>query len=257
MLTVLAALALVAGCGQVTSGVAGSPGTAGEPAGSWRLTAATAGDGALDLTGRPDVTLEVSGTTVRGVSACNHYQGTLHLDGDRFVVDELGGTEMGCEPAVMALEQRYLAALSTVDTADTGDPGSRRLVLTGASVRLEYAPITPDADVPLTGTTWHLDTLLDGEVASSTNGDGTLRLDADGRLEGSAGCLPFEGGYELDGDVLATTDVHTPGGMTDCSLQEQHDHVMTVLAGDPAAAVDGTRLTVTAADGRGLVYRAE
>jgi heat shock protein HslJ len=260
LLTLPVLLLVLAGCGQLSGGASASlDGTTRAPAGAWRLTAGTTTDGALDLAGNPDVTLEVDGSTVRGVSACNHYTGTVRVEGDRFVVEELGGTEMGCEPEVMALEQRYLTALATVDTVEAGtaETGSRRLVLTGTDVRLEYAPIPPEADVPLTGTTWHLDTLLDGDVASSTNGDGTLRLDAGGRLAGSAGCLPFEGGYLLDGDVLTTTDVHTPGGMTDCSWQEQHDHVLAVLASDPTTAVDGARLTLTALDGRGLVYRAE
>jgi heat shock protein HslJ len=254
VLAVVAVLVALGGCGPAGAGPPGAgDGTSDVLDGSWRLTGAITPDGRLDLAPGRDVTLDVVGREVRGVSACNHYFATVRPAGTDIRFAGIGGTEMGCEPDVMAVEQQYLAALAVVDGATARADG---LVLTGPEVRLEYAPLGRDQDAALVGTVWHLETLLDGDVASSAAGDGTLELGDNGRLDGTAGCLPFEGGFATAGERIRVTGLRTPGGMTDCSLQSQHDAVLTILAAEPAFGVEGSTLTLAAADGQGLVYRA-
>jgi heat shock protein HslJ len=257
-LSLVLAAVLVAGCGPANPGPtpSGSGGTTDEVDGSWQLSAGRTAEGRLPLARRPAITLVVAAGDVSGTSACNQYSGTTHRRAAGIRFEGLGGTEMGCDPAVMELEQRYLAALAAVDSAavDATDRGRTRLVLTGPAVRLRYESLPAEAGAALVGTVWHLETLLDGQVASSTTGDGRLELDDGGHLAGTAGCLPFEGRYAVTGGRVTVRDLGTPGGMTDCSAQSQHDAVLTILAADPTFTIEGSTLTLRTTDGRGLVY---
>ena len=63
------------------------------------------------------------------------------------------------------------------------------------------------------------------------------------------------GTWLLEDGALVIDDLLVDG---DCppEVAAQDAHVAAVLAGGPTAAVDEDQLTLTAPDGRGLVYRA-
>ena len=246
-------LTTVAGCGDGGPGT-GQPGPVGvDLDGSWTLVSGRDARGVLDLAGR-NVTLRVDGAEAGGTSACNHYFGTVAVDGDTVTFSGVGGTEMGCEPAVMELEQRYLAALTAVEHAGRSDTA---LTLSGPDVELDLERDAPVPDSPLAGTSWTLDSLLDADMVSSVLPGGSLRLDA-GTLTGDSGCRSFRGRYELEGDTLVVVELEevAPAGPCAAGLRAQHRHVVAVLRGPATAVVDADRLVLTAADGRGLVLRA-
>jgi heat shock protein HslJ len=235
-LLVLALLTL-AGCG----GAAAGPDVLGD----WVLVS-----GVPQPVGVP-ATLVVEEAQVSGTSFCNHYSGSYTLDGEALAIDGLGGTDMGCDPDVMAAETAYLTALGTADRmARDGD----ELVLTGPDGSLRFSRQAPVPDRELAGTTWTLDTLVDGEVASSVLGEAVLELADDGTATGSTGCRGFLGTWQVAGDVLtldvARDDIGCPG-----DVGRQDEHVLAVLDAAPHVAIDGDRLTLTAPDGRALVYR--
>ena len=160
---------------------------------------------------------------------------------------------MACEPDVMAAETAYLGALGRADTVahDGAD-----LVLTGDGVRLRFSPVPPVPDRDLAGTRWVLETVVDGEVASSTLGEpAVLLLDPDSTVDASTGCRSVTGTWLLEDGALVIDDLLVDG---DCppEVAAQDAHVAAVLAGGPTAEVDEDQLTLTAPDGRGLVYRA-
>ena len=112
-------------------------------------------------------------------------------------------------------------------------------------------------DRALEGTRWVLDTLVDGDTASSSQGDpAVLVLRADRTAEASTGCQQVSGTWLLEGDALVVDDLL---GSATCApeLAAQDAHVTAVLGSSPTPVVEGDRLTLTADDGRGLVYRAE
>jgi heat shock protein HslJ len=225
--------------------------------GSWRLVSGRDGDGTLpDLENRL-VTLVVDGEQVGGVSACNHYGGRVEVDGDTVRISELGGTEMGCEPDVMDLEQRYLAALGAVESATrTGE----ELTLSGPDVALEYDLVPAEADAELVGTTWLLESLLDGETASSTVPGGRLELTDDGTLTAETGCGEIHGSYRVEDEQTVVPLLDTapvPGTRCDEQASAQHRHVVGVLSGGFTWQVDGSRLLLTSPEGLGLEFRAE
>ena len=129
-------------------------------------------------------------------------------------------------------------------------------MLTGPDVELRFRPVPEVPASRLTGTGWVLETLLDGEVASSTTGPpAELVLAADGTLRGSTGCRPVRGGWVLDGDVVRVTGFAAEPADCPADVAAQDEHVTRILGEVFQVAVAGDSLTVTGPQGLGLVYR--
>jgi heat shock protein HslJ len=237
---------VVAGCGTAT-------GSAPEVTGEWELVEFSR-DGAVvpePVGGR--ATLVVSDGELGGTSFCNSYSGTYELDGDDLSVSGLGGTEMACAPELMDAESAYLAALGSVEQAATAEG---YLVLSGGDAELRYRPVPEVPASDLVGTAWVLETLLDGEVASSTTGArAVLELADDGTLTASTGCRGLTGSWSLEGDVVRVTGVEPEAAACEPDVAAQDDQVVAVLSADFQVAVSEDSLTLTGADGLGLVYR--
>lgn len=223
--------------------------------GGWTLVGGRDAEGTFPRGGR-SVTLQVDGEEAGGTSACNHYFATVARDGDAVRFTGVGGTEMACEPDLMALEQRYTAALMLVARADRA---ADSLTLSGPDVVLDFALDHPVPAAALAGTTWVLESLLDGDTASSTTGDpATLVLAEDGSLSGGTGCREFRGSYVLRGAEFVVTELDASVGPDRCTARThpQDDHVLGVL-GTFRATVDRDSLVLTAPDGLGLQLRAQ
>jgi heat shock protein HslJ len=243
-------------CTLVVLGVAGcgaAPGSPPEVTGEWELVEFSQ-DGAVvpePVGGR--ATLTIADGELSGTSFCNSYSGAYRLDGDELSVSGLGGTELGCEPELMDAEAAYLAALAAADQAANADG---YLVLSGGDAELRYRPLPEVPASELTGAGWVLETLLDGDVASSTTGGrAVLELADDGTFTASTGCRELTGSWSLDGDVVRVTGVTPAAGTCDPEVVAQDEQVVAVLSGDFQVAVSEDSLTVTGADGQGLVYR--
>jgi heat shock protein HslJ len=244
----LAAL-LLAGCAEQGSGASD------DVLGEWELVEGTTDGAPLPQPAGGRATLTIESGQLGGVSFCNHYSGQYRLDGDALTVDGRGGTEMGCEPDVMAAEQAYLGALGAADTAVLD---GENLVLTGDGVVLRFGPVAPVPDSPLEGTRWVLDTLIDGETASSTLGEpAVLLLDADRTASASTGCRSITGTWLVEDGALVIDDFLAGGETCPPDVESQDAHVTAVLNSGPQAEIREDRLTLTASDGRGLGYRAE
>ncbi len=162
---------------------------------------------------------------------------------------------MGCEPDVMAAGTAYLEALTAVSSAETTDDG---LVLTGDGGELRFTRVAPVPDSELAGTRWVLESLVDGGTASSTLGEpAVLLLDGDRTAEASTGCRAVTGTWLVEDHRLVIDDLPADGGDCAAGVELQDAHVTAVLGSGPALEIREDRLTLTAADGRGVVYRAE
>ena len=246
----LAGCLLLAACGTAADGSTSGPDVSGE----WELAEGTADGAALPQPAGSGATLLLADGQGSGVSFCNHYSATFRQDGDAVVFDGLGGTEMGCEPAVMAAETAYLQALGAVDTAAV-DGGT--LVLTGDGIRLRFSPVAPVPDSPLEGTRWVLDTLILGDTASSTLGEtAVLLLDPDRTAAASTGCRSITGTWLVENGALVIDDLLADGGQCPADVRSQDDQVTAVLAAGPRVEIREDRLTLTGDDGLGLSYRA-
>jgi heat shock protein HslJ len=237
--------------------IGGSPSrSGGDPSGlfgSWVLVQGSGPDGQVPIIDGARITLEIEGADAGGTSACNHYFARIAVAGSSMRVSDLGGTEMACEPGVMASEAAYRSALGTVSRWARDDD---RLVLSGPNAMLTYELLQPVPDAAMVDTVWLLDTLISGDAASSVHGRAILELDSDRTIAGSTGCRDFTGRYLISGDQVVVTDLAMEG---ECSaeLASQDGHVVTVLEGEFTVRVDGNRLTLGASGNLGLGYTAE
>jgi heat shock protein HslJ len=219
-------------------------------AGTWGLISGTD----VPIVEDHPITLTFTGSDIGGISACNHYGGRVSLDGGSFSIAELGMTDMACEPAVMAAEAPYLAALQLVDGASRdGD----ELVLSGPDVELRYARLPDPPTAELVDHVWVLETLFVGDIASPAEGErATLELVSDGTFTGSTGCRSFSGqwvesGDQIDAPIMAMDERECPA-----ELQAQDSHVVSVIGDGFVPTIDGGLLTLTDPGSIGLVYRA-
>ena len=248
VLLLLGVLALAA-CGTQ----AGAGGGTADVDGGWQFTGGTADGAQLPAPPGTQATLELTGEEARGTAFCNSWFATARLDGSALALDGIGRTEMGCAPEVLAAESAYLAALDGVRTSAVR---GNELVLTGGGVELRFSRLVPVPDSPLAGTRWVLDTLVDGETASSVlGGPAVLELRQDGALTASTGCRSVGGSWRSEGDALVLDAAYDAFGCPP-PADRQDVHVLEVFAARPVATIDGDRLTLTADDGRGLLYRA-
>ena len=237
---------VLTGCSIVSGGATASLD------GEWQLRDGTNQGQPIPIVAGSRITLKVDGTQVGGSAACNIYGGTIEIHGSSVVISALSMTEMACEEDRMASEAAYLAALPRTTTVErNGDS----LVLTGPELELRFALVAPVADANLIGSTWILDSLISGEVASSTVGERvTLELNGDGTISASTGCRDVTGRYTLtEGRVQVTLDPYDTIGCA-AEIGSQDTHILKVLSAGFGVAIDGERLTVTAGDD-GMVYR--
>lgn len=223
--------------------------------GAWVLTAATVDGATLLLDDQYRVTLTIDGSEISGRAACNSYGGAVSIGEGTFSAGELVQTEMACEPAVMDIESAFMKGLVGV----TGWARSGETVsLTGEGVEYTFELLPPVPTAALIGTTWVLDTIIQGDAATSTAAGAdpaTLLLDADGTFTGSTGCRDLSGEYVVSGDTVQFTSFGAHGECRS-DVEWQDGQVITVLGDGFTVAIDGDRLTVTSSGGEGLSYKA-
>ena len=233
--------------------------------GSWILTSGHLDGEPFEFVDGWNVTLTIEGDQVFGTAACNGYGGTVATDdrlggGGPFRVTELSWTEMGCEPDVMQLEQQYLAALQAVDSYELAR--SLHLGVVGIGTSLTFDPVAPVADAEVVGTTWVLDTVIEGDAASNSPimSSAVLTLDGDGTLTGSTGCRLLEGEWVTAGPEIVFTRFSAIDdplvGVCAPESEALDGFIVTVLGDGFTVEIDGQRLTLMARGNEGLSYTA-
>lgn len=208
----------------------------------------------------------VDGTRIRisftdgqlGASAgCNSMGGDYRIDGGRLVFEGGGMTEMGCDEERHAQDDWLLGFLSS-QPAVVREGDKLTLTSGGVVIALLNAKVA-EPDLPLTGTTWTVDTILGGDAASSVP-DGavaTLVFTDGGRVDINSGCNTGGGTYELTNDTITIGEIITTlraCGGADAQLESA---VLAVInAGDVEYAIDAGSLTLIAGD-QGLVLQGD
>lgn len=236
-------------------GAAGTEDAPGEvsPLGDWQLASGDVDGTPIPIVDDHRITLSFTESEFGGTAACNGYGGTYGATGGDLQLGAIAATEMACLPPVMESEASYLAALQRVTGYSAGE---QTLQLTGDAVTLEFTRLEQVPTAALADTVWQLDTLIEGEVATSVGGEpATLELRSDGTLVGGTGCRTLEGTWIESGDTIQFIDFAADG---DCpaDLQDQDAHIVTVLGDGFTFEIEGSRLTVSAPGRIGLSYEA-
>ena len=205
----------------------------------------------------------VDGTQIRlsftdgqlGASAgCNTMGGAYRVEDGRLIVEGGGMTEMGCDEERHAQDDWLFGFIgSQPSLAQEGD----KLTLTSGEtvIALQDSEVA-EPDLPLTGTTWTVDSIITGDAVSSVpNGaTATLVFTDDGRLEVDNGCNSGGGTYEVTDGTLRVGELMTTLRACDAPAAQLESAVMSVLnAEEIEYAIDAGSLTLMAGDqGLGL-----
>lgn len=198
-----------------------------------------------------------------GVTAgCNTMGGTYTLDGTRLTVSDLSMTEMGCDSPLME-QDTWVAGLFTRAVQLTTGPDASLISGDVVLALTDREVVSPDK--PLVGTRWVLDTLVDGDAASSLpqGSSGYLTLTTKTRYDTSVPCGTSQGGrYSVEGDRITFTS--SSAGIADCfgtNPDVEGDNGLvseafrSVLGADVRWSIEENRLTITRGD-RGLGFTA-
>lgn len=274
-MTTLLFLALALGaCGRGPVTSAGAAGTGGDDDAPWNRTflstAVTENGEPRPLVGgtRISLTFVEDGHRIGAQAGCNSMGGQASFEGGRLVVGDLATTEMGCDPPRHAQDE-WLAGFLTSRpqysfSGDTPEPpgnsgstltldnGTTRIVLDDREVA--------DPDRPLRGTKWVVDTIVEGESASSVpaGAEAYLVFGDDNHFSGNAGCNRMGG----DSVIHEDTSTITFSGVITTKMACQEDRmrleraVLATLDGDVAYQIDAAVLRLDGPDGHGLRLRA-
>jgi heat shock protein HslJ len=254
LLLLLPVLVVAVACGSSADNVQSEPpASASGPVGRTYVSTGVAGHTLVDGT-QVTITFGANGE-MSAQAGCNTLGTKYKIDNGILLAENFGGTEMGCDAPRHAQDQWLTAFLSSKPTVAVQ---SDELVLATPDVTLTMRDReSAQPDKPLTGTTWVADTVIEGDAASSVPADPKVWLKiADGKVQGSDGCNGFGGTAAVEPGTITFSGVaSTLIGCIDRSPANPVIHEL--VKGKVSYQLDGDRLTLTTAGGKGLGFRAD
>jgi heat shock protein HslJ len=189
---------------------------------------------------------------------CNMMQGQVDTSGGKIVIDGgLATTEMACAQELHDQDGFVAGVLSGAPSWQLSDD---KLTITSGSTVVELAPrelVHPDRD--LAGTTWVLDTIVDGQSASSVAAGAppvTLLFDGS-KVTADTGCNGVSADYTTEGDTI-TFDLAMMTKMA-CApeIMQGENAVVDALAGKAKYEITADRLSLTGESGKGIQLHAQ
>jgi heat shock protein HslJ len=255
-LVALPLLLVLAGCGERSTQPAGDSAPDPLRGKTFLATAVTADGKAHTLVAGTEVSVEFTDDgRLIARAGCNMMQGPVDTtDGKLVVHGGLAMTGMGCDQARHDQDSFVAEVLGASPSWQLkGD----LLTITSGATTMELAPreVTNRA---LVGTTWVLDTQIDGEVASSkpANAPEVALVFEDSRVTADT-CNKFGAEYTIEGDQIE----FTPGAMTRMACAPEimwaENVVVDVLNGKTTYEIAEDRLTITNPSGKGIQLHAK
>lgn len=250
-------LLTVAGCGARTGSTVEQ-----EPEPLWdstfMLSEATVGGEPRALVQGTEVSLAFTDDRRLVANAgCNTMSGAVSLADGRLRTEGLAVTEMGCDPPRHE-QDTWLAEF--LDAEPSWELAESRLVLRGGDTELVLTDRTvADPARPLIDTEWTVDTLVEGESASSTPAGtppATVTFGKD-RVEVFGGCNGGSAAYRVEGDTITIEALMMTRKACAPDIMRLESAVVGVLDGSVTYTVESDVLTLDHPSGKGLRLRAE
>jgi heat shock protein HslJ len=209
----------------------------------------------LDVPGAEKVlpTIAFADGSVSGSAGCNTFNGSYTLSGDTLTLGQLATTNMACGPVESAVEKIVLDRLGKVATYQaTAD--SLTLSDSSGATLLTFAPAPAGVEGAWVATGYlnadkaaFVSIILDSEV--------TALFGADGTVSGTSGCNTYSGGYTIDGDTLAISQLINTQMACDSpeGVMDQESVYLAALQSSVTFQNDGATLTLLDAEGRRTV----
>ncbi|HEX2133616.1 MAG TPA: META domain-containing protein [Actinophytocola sp.] len=221
------------------------------------LDEATVGGEPHALVAGTTVTLEFTDGRLGANAGCNHLGWQASLDGGTLAVDEGEMTGMGCDPPRHAQDTWLTEFLESGPSWEREGP---RLVLRGGDTELVFTDrAVAEPDRPLAGPVWTVDTLVDGQLASSTPAGApaaTVEFGKD-RLTVFTGCNGGSAAYTVSGDTIEVEALALTRKACAPDIMRVEEAVVGVLDGSVTYSVSSDVLTLEHPSGKGLRLRAE
>ena len=199
------------------------------------------------------IRISFNGTNI-GVSAgCNSMGGRFAVDGNTLLLDQMGTTDMACDPALMDQDSWIVEFLSGATIALDGDT----LVLTRGDTTLTLTDReVADPDRQLLGTRWVLDGIIAGDAVSSVPGGVTASLVfSEGQVDVEAGCNAGSSGIEVVDGTIEFSGIALTKMACEADAMAVEQAMGTVLSGTVAYEIEAGVLTLRTANA-GLMFRA-
>ncbi len=226
---------------------------------TWQLTTLNNGAGAVAsvMAGTEITAMFGEDGSLSGSAGCNNYVTSFTLDGQNIAINgAIAVTSMACaDQGVMDQEAAYLAVLPNAATYTVEGDTLELRDATGAllagytAVSSAAAPATT-----LVGPEWRVNTFNNGNQAAVgllAGTEITMMFGEDGKVQGSAGCNRYFGGYTLNGDALtvgalATTRAFCPEPE---GIMEQETQFLMALQSAATFTIQNGSLDIRTADG--------
>jgi heat shock protein HslJ len=185
-------------------------------------------------------------------AGCNTMSGEYALEQSRLTVASLATTDMGCDQPRMD-QDTWLARLFEKPVQFTSSKDAT--IVSGSTVLALADRKTVSPDKSLVGTKWVLDTIIDGDVASSlpSGQTGSLRIDGNA-IALKDGCSDGSGTVAIHEDAITFDDIVF--SLRPCPTSNQVAPAFAaVLTGTATYAIEENRLTIIR-DGHGLGFKA-
>ncbi|MET9506954.1 META domain-containing protein [Streptomyces flavidovirens] len=255
--TVLALLTLAA-CGTEPGGSdAGGDGTVKpdlQISGiDWTVDSVTVDGKKIPAPERATVRIDEKGRA-KGNTGCNHFGADVKVKGDTITVGPGQTTEIGCPKNVAKFEQHLQRTFTGELKAKITDD---RLTLTKAGGdTIALSETKPEPDAQLLGTEWRVESLRDGDTATSVSGEAAgkakLVFGEDGSVGGNLGCNHVSGRAKVSGSTLTFSKIATTRKLCPPPVMDTERALLKILDGKATYEIRERTLSLTAAGGKGL-----
>lgn len=189
-------------------------------------------------------------------AGCNTLSGQLDVVENKLSGSGLAMTEMGCAPELMAQDTWLAEVLGAEPTWRLDGP---ELTVTSGQTELTLVEReVAEPDVALVETTWVVDTLVDGQTASSVpaGARATLVFGVD-RVTVAGGCNGGSTTYQLSGSTIEFEGLAMT--MKACAepVMRLEKAVVDVLTGSVSFEITADKLSLEHPSGKGLQLHAE
>lgn len=186
-------------------------------------------------------------------AGCNTHSGPVHSSDGRLVFPDPAMTELGCAPDLQVQDDWLRAVLTSGPSWTYHDS---ELVLRTERVTLRLARVD-DEHLPLLGTTWELDSLIDGDHISARPAGVNVHLvfGPDEQVTGNTGCGTITGTAVPGPGTITFAGVEATEDDCDESSRRVAAAVLAVLRDEVVAQLSGPYLTLSHPDGIGLRLR--
>lgn len=213
-----------------------------------------------ELVGGTTITLSFDGDRLSSNAGCNTTSSGFRIESGRLVVDGAGmSTLIGCPPELEAQDRWLSGFLADGPELALGDD---TLTLTSADGGATTVTLDEGADAAaLVGTTWLLNTIIDGDTASAVPAEveqPSMTIGEDGMAELFFGCN--RGGAAVGTTSTGRGDLLTFGPIRSTKMACGEDAsaveatVLAVLGSEPAFTITADALVLTAPDGTALEF---